>query len=1585
MHTTAHPTQTLSASAGDPTRPSQPGDPSPDASRAGNPVADAALTIPLVDVGETLNGKRILFIGGTGFVGKVAMSMLLCRYPGIGKLFALVRPGSGYTAETRFFQKIARSRPFDPVTARFGDATGTYLREKVTPLAGDVSRPQVGLSDADVALLTQDGPLDLIINCAGLVSFNPSLESALRINVYGVRYVIDLARKTGAKIVHVSTCFVAGRREGEIWEDEPLVGYFPRRPGHGRSRSAGSALRSGDFDPVAEIADTERLIEETRRLAEDRAHMSLFRERGAERLRGEGRDPDDEKHLKAAIQRERKMWTAEKLTDLGMERAAHWGWTNTYTYTKSIGDQLCALAATGKDGGPPVRIAIVRPAIVESSVSYPFPGWNEGFNTTAPLVFMVLRGHMQIPAAKGTVLDLIPVDMVASALIAACAATLRSENELIYHLGSSDSSPFRMPRAVELTGLYRRSHFRQKAKTASGPDALLHKLRARMESIPVSKERYQRASLPLLRGFAESASRILGDTLEKTWGMPRLSALAERAKQRLEDTAQLAKQGEGVFDLFMPFVHDNAPIFRCDHTRALFDRLTPHDRGLLRWDPDTINWRDYFLKVHLPGLEKWIFPSLDEEFQARPRTVYTYRDLIEMLETAGKTYRSRTALRMLPTHSEDGETLHHGQRYTYRDLLDRAAHVASTLRRMGLPIGGKVLLISENRPEWVITYFGILKAGGVAVPVDREATQDEVLNIARHAAPFACVVSDKVQERIHVRTALEERAAEAAEPESSTLSQIKVLGLSELVAWTGLFSMATLPPLPPLVLTGRADEMASLIFTSGTTGRPKGVMLSHRNFTSLLGKLAAVFDLDKHDGLLSVLPLHHTFEFTAGMLMPLMRGAQINFLSEVNADTLSDAFSDAHVTGMVGVPALYQTLYRRITRQISDRLPDTLSPWVLRLLDRLLDATRWLRERSQKLFGFDPNLPRWIFYPIHRRFGGKLRLLISGGSALPVETMRQFRGLGFNLYEGYGMTESAPVLTVTRPGQRLVLGSVGEPLPGIDVRIHEPDGSGVGEIIASGPNVMLGYYNDAGATSDTIRSGYLHTGDLGRIDEKGNVFIVGRKKEVIIGLNGENVYPDELEDRYREHSLVKELSIVGIAESLLKSDDASASTEKGETVACLVVPAYDHSDAHGLSREAVRDRIRDHFRDVSSKLPVPKRVKILHFTDIELPKTSTRKVKRKLVVDEIRRLERVRRQASAQSSAQPGSPASHGGDWLQSLLASITGRSPAEISETATLQELGLDSLSFAELAAGLEAASVNLPDQVDLAGLSSVAELRKQIASWGRRQKDTTPTKSTRGDESKRRRSSVIVESTSDRIYLPDWLVSLGNRGLNAGQRALYERMFNTRVTGRAYLPPASRFVVVANHCSHLDMGLVKHALGDWGDRLVALAAKDYFFDDPLKRVYFENFTSLVPMERHGSLRESLRIAARVIEQGHILLIFPEGTRSPTGVMQPFKSSIGYLALHHQIDVLPMYLAGTYEAMPRGSVLPQRKEIAAHIGPLISHQQLAAAASKVPRSEQNREATRVVERAVRRLAPGGPDRDTPVPDYDPQATASDT
>jgi long-chain acyl-CoA synthetase len=214
--------------------------------------------------------------------------------------------------------------------------------------------------------------------------------------------------------------------------------------------------------------------------------------------------------------------------------------------------------------------------------------------------------------------------------------------------------------------------------------------------------------------------------------------------------------------------------------------------------------------------------------------------------------------------------------------------------------------------------------------------------------------------------------------------------------------------------------------------------------------------------------------------------------------------------------------------------------------------------------------------------------------------------------------------------------------------------------------------------------------------------------------------------------------------------------------------------------------------------------------------------------------------------------------------------------------------------------------------------------------------------------------------------VAALGSAALGWAQRMTYERLFDTRVTGRAYIPKSTSFLVAANHASHLDMGLVKHALGDWGSHLVALAAKDYFFEDAIKRAYFENFTNLVPMDRHGSLRESLRLASEVIRQGHLLLIFPEGTRSTSGVMVDFKPSLGYLALSNKVDVLPIYLEGTHDALPKGSMLPKNRDIAAHIAPLMTYAGLAKATEGLPRAEAYREASRLVEVAVRKMAPKG-------------------
>jgi long-chain acyl-CoA synthetase len=744
----------------------------------------------------------------------------------------------------------------------------------------------------------------------------------------------------------------------------------------------------------------------------------------------------------------------------------------------------------------------------------------------------------------------------------------------------------------------------------------------------------------------------------------------------------------------------------------------------------------------------------------------------------------------------------------------------------------------------------------------------------------------------------------------------------------------------------KGDSLASLIFTSGTTGQPKGVMLTHKNLTSMVSKLSSLFTLYKHDKLLSVLPLHHTFEFSAGFLMPLLHGASIDYLEEIEADSLARALEDEGVTGMVGVPALWQLLERKIYKNVSDA-----GVLVEKAFDSIVDLNRSLRDKIP----WDLGTGKLLFFPVHRKLGGRMRLLISGGSALPADTMKSFRGLGFNLYEGYGMTESSPVLTVTRPGDKVIPGSVGRALPGIDVKIENPDANGIGEVIAKGPNVMAGYFENPEATSATIMNGWLHTGDLGRIDAEGNLYIVGRKKEMILGASGENIYPDELEEVYGDSEYIKEISVVGLP------------GESGhETVAALVVPDYEDNG----DRDFVREQVREQMRRVTKSLPVYKRVKVFHLWDFDLPKTSSRKVKRREVIKELQRLERA-----AKGGAEAKQLAAGGGStsaWVLDMLADVSQKKRGTITSETPLAELGFDSLMFTELAVAIEAAGVNLPDPQELTGLEKVSDVEKLVARLGAKQ---DLQKGVPGKLKKAKDKDKEDAETSDDIDVPRPLVALGRRALRGGMRALYERVLQTDIYGQGNVPPFGGYIVAANHASHLDTGLVKYALGEQGEALVALGAKDYFFEDPVRKMYFENFTNVVPMERHGSLRESLRLAGEVIRDGYILLIFPEGTRSETGVMADFKPSLGYLALTNKCGILPMYLHGTHTAMPKGRYLPKKGErVASYVGPYLSYDDLvklaaqdaprAEAAEKMTRSGQYRMITHHVESIIRRLAP---------------------
>ncbi len=1415
---------------------------------------------------ELFKDRKIFLIGGTGFLGKVTLSMLLHRFPNIGRVYVTVRARSQEESETRFWNSVISAPPFDPLRERYGDALEGFIRDKVAIVGGDIGETNLGFTEEQAQAIADD--IDVVLNSAGNVTFNPTLESALRTNVVGTQNVIAFTRRMKRPaLIHVSTCFVAGNRSGAVWENEPVVGYFPRK----------HELKGVEFDVQQEISDCAKLADRVREEARDAMMVARFRDLARKRLNEEQRDADDPDALGLAVARERKVWTRTRLTDLGMERAAFWGWPNIYTYTKSLGEQLVAAETD-------IVRSIVRPSIVESALAYPFPGWNEGFTTTAPIIFLVLKGQVKLPANDKLILDITPVDQVAAVMLAVTAQACAEEPQLVHQACTGDSNPNNMDRIIGLVGLFKRRHFQEKETGVK----LLNEVVARMEPRPVSTTTFEKYSVPMFNAAAKKASSLL-DRAKPRWGGGRAAEVIDRMKTTVDRVEEITHETTEAFDMFRPFTVENTYIFRADNVRALFDRISLDERGLLGWFPEKFDWYDYWLNIHLPGLKKWVLPTLEEDMRAQPKRIYTYRDLLELFETSTKRHATRVAMRI----ERDG----HKEQYTYADMRELATRAAGFLASQGIKQGDRVMLVSHNAPEWGMTYFGTLKTGASSIPVDPESSVDEIVNFARAGEAAGIVLSKK----------LFEEHAELAEKLAAAGLQPKLWTFEDLFALPDVQTEENRLALLPQRVA--AQSLASLIFTSGTTGRPKGVMLSHRNLTSMVSMLSSVFDMTTKDGVLSVLPLHHTFEFSTGFLTPLSRGAQITYLPELTGDALAKAIKNGHVTGMVGVPALWELLHRRIKNKLYER-----SDWIGRTADAMIKANAWLRDNTPLNFG------PIAFYPIHEGLGGRIRYFISGGSALSESIQRDFQGLGFTILEGYGLTEASPVLTVTRPENRMLTGSVGRPLPGVEVKIANPDMTGVGEVIARGPNVMLGYYADENATRDALVERWLYTGDLGKLDDDGNLYLVGRSKEIIVDNNGKNVYPDEIEEVYANSPYIKELSIVGLPDGV------------AEKVACLVV-ADDEYDIT-LSRAELRRRVEDHFREISASLPYYKRVKVLHFTDIELPRTATRKVRRGEIVQILQALEA---ETKTDGVTKSESAADAEARWLMDLVSTVSNRPRSEISIKSRLADLGFDSLMFVELASAIENAggSISAPERLneaqDMRELASVVSRRPGAAARDSSSRDNG---SGKGD---------------DEIHVPSFIGRAGDKVGDVLQRVLYDRVLETQYEGRSNIPVHTNFIVAANHSSHLDMGLTKMALGEAGKDMVVLAAADYFFDTKYKRAVMENFTNLVPMERSGSLRQSLRHATSFLHRGYNALIFPEGTRSLSGEMADFKPVIGYLALHSHVGILPVYLHGTYEAMPKGSNIIKNRKVGARIGRYLDIGELEEMTKGMPRAEAYR------------------------------------
>jgi len=519
-----------------------------------------------LSVRKALAGKHVMLIGVTGFIGKVWLANLLMDLPEIEKVYLLIRRQKANSAEKRFEKMVEESPVFDPLHDRYQSRLAWFLQQKVEVVEGDVTQPGLGLDEEAAGRLR--GELDLIVNSSGLTDFNPDLRDALTTNVDAALHVTEFVRSSRhCGLVHLSTCYVAGTRDGRVAE---------------RLRPNYTPVGLADFDAEKEWRSLHEAVDaagkkaESAEVSEELRQQAVGKEHAAQNLQGTA--------LENQIRKNRIRWLRNYLTEAGSKRALELGWPNTYTLTKSLAESLIATRGAG------LPIAVVRPAIVETSVRKPFLGWNEGINTSASLSYLLGTNFRQLPTNERKRLDLIPVDAVCQGMTLIAAAVVERRHEPLYQLATSVTNPCDMGRSIELTSLAHRKHYRAQ-------EGLESWLLLRMDAIPVSKERYRRMSAPAQRAIVKSIQRIMAPLpLKKT-----PLAKAERNLERVEK----------LINLFEPFILDNEHDFVADNVEKLSQALVPEERETFGYDTRSIDWWEYWIDIHIPALRRWTYPLIE--------------------------------------------------------------------------------------------------------------------------------------------------------------------------------------------------------------------------------------------------------------------------------------------------------------------------------------------------------------------------------------------------------------------------------------------------------------------------------------------------------------------------------------------------------------------------------------------------------------------------------------------------------------------------------------------------------------------------------------------------------------------------------------------------------------------------------------------------------------------------------------------------------------------------------------------------------------------------------------------------------------
>ena len=1430
---------------------------------------------------DFFHGKVILIAGATGFLGQALVTKMLTALPDVKRIYLLIRSqtganGEARTATDRLENDVFTSSAFAKLKQIHGERFDRWVREKVCAVEGDMAYERLGLSDADYETLQRE--VQVFINSGGLVKFDPPIDASLQSNVLGAKYAVELAKSCNdAILLHVSTAYVRGVRPGKVAEElhPPYETYAQQY------QAEKGEVIPGTLD--AEIEDIQRLSEQVRNEANQPERLDQFRR---EALRNLGAVTGDKLNRQIDIAREK--WVEQRLIDEGLKRAHARGWNDTYTYMKTLGEQMIAKMR----GDLPT--AIIRQSIMESSLEDPEPGWLGGTLRMAdPLIVGFGKGRLpDFPGDPNSILDIIPVDFVINAMLAATVQTYHQRGIEVYHVASGARNPLTFGDIVNITHDY----------------FVRHPMLDNGQPIPVpvwkfpDKEKFQKDlhhKLRLLDTVSGWLSRV-----PLRW--------AKRKDRRLAVKRHAIETLLHYVQIYSPYVRLSFQ-FEIGKTEELYRSLSPSDQQLFNFDISRIDWRDYLQEIHIPGIKRHFLKLGDESGRQRiseptpeqidelpadssstegefgneqpidePSKPLKDQTMIDLVAQQAESIPDKIALQM----KRNGEWV----RYSYRQLYEVSRQVAFVLWERGYRKGDRVILFAENQPEWGIAYLAAVQIGVVVVPIDPQTAEGEIFALTEYTEAKGILTSEAGVARLHnaqTKPSAEDESLEFldinrfCQPFGSEQAENSVPTKSELPAVPDQFPNVDIDP----------DTVASIIFTMGTTVDPRGAMLSHRGFIANVMAVSQALPPEDTDRFLSVLPLYHALGFSCNFLMSIYAGTTVTYTNSLRPTTILAIMRETKITVLIGVPRLFQLLYDAIKRYVVQS-PEAMEA---------------------------PLAPE-VVEEIQAALGGHIRVLVSGGAALPDEIYDLFMELGLTIYQGYGITEASPVLSVN-PHHKSKRSSVGPAVQGVQLQIINPDEAGVGEIVAHSPSLMQGYYRNQAVTGQVIRDGLLHTGDLGYFDEEGYLYLTGRSKDVIVSGAGKNIYPVELEALYRHSSLISEICVVGMS-----------TDNMFEAAHAVIVPVCDYN----RDRAEVEKAIHQHIQERAQDLPTYQHIQTVHFWDTELPKTSDAVINRQRVKEILQEQLSQQTQVAPQPDPVKGSLDADGNEGalkLKLTMATDTASGVEEviISELSRLArlpadqirlnsnlgaELGLDSMARVELLLLLESRlQRSIPDEL-IAKIQTVGDVTETVKAL---QSEATPPPI---DEE----ISAHIEQ-SESSHLSTTLAGL----FRFSVWAIYRYYFSIKCSGLENLPREQPYIIAANHSSHLDTLAVMTVLGDESKRLRVLAAKDYWFSTRFKSWFSGELLKFVPFDRHANFLQGLRISQEVLKQNECLLIYPEGTRSVTGELQPFKPGLGLLAYESGSPIIPAYIDGTYHALPKGKNLPRKSRIQVIFGKPIA------------------------------------------------------